>query len=74
MTLTVYLSLGEQDPRFDGHRARKHLERRLAFSATSAAAPKVSEHFDAWAARHDGVIRVKQPAKVLLPPSWYASL
>lgn len=31
MNAALYFSLGEQDPRFDGHVARKHLERRLRY-------------------------------------------
>lgn len=32
MTNRLYASLGEADPRFDGHVARKHLESRLAYT------------------------------------------
>lgn len=75
MTLDVYASLGEQDPRFDGHRARKHLCERLAFEATSlAAAPgAVSAAFADWAERDQGRLRLRRPVQLLQPPRWYVN-
>lgn len=50
MTLPIYAQLGEQDPRFDGNIARKHLERRLGYAAfpLAEAPTAVREAFSRW--------------------------
>ena len=70
MTFQVYTDLGEQDPRFDGHVARVHLVKRLAFSEV-ALQGEVKNRFWGWMARADPYIKLRQPVRVLLPPSWY---
>jgi hypothetical protein len=51
MTMDVYAQLGEQDPRFDGHIARRHLERRLGYRLcdVESAEPSVVNLFRDWA-------------------------
>lgn len=70
MTLEVYASLGEQDPRFDGHRARKHLVRGLAFSEVDPQGA-LGAAFEAWLAEKGDSIRLRRPVRILVPPSWY---
>jgi hypothetical protein len=71
MTLDVYESLGEQDPRFDGHRARKHLTRRLAFREVPLEGA-VEEWFWEWHRAFGDWVGLRRPLRVLLPPDWYA--
>ncbi|MBI5486027.1 MAG: hypothetical protein HY905_01705 [Deltaproteobacteria bacterium] len=71
MTLEVYASLGEQDPRFDGHRARRHLVRHLAFRDATLDTG-AADVFATWLRLMDGRILVRTPARFLLPPAWYS--
>jgi len=71
MTLDVYESLGEQDPRFDGHRARKHLTRRLAFREVPLEGA-VEEWFWEWHRGFGDWVGLRRPLRVLLPPEWYS--
>lgn len=50
MTMDVYAQLGEQDPRFDGHIARRHLERRLGYSLLPIllAEQALKDRFSSW--------------------------
>lgn len=70
MTSAIYFGLGEQDPRFDGHIARVHLERRLRYRATPAASLSgaVARAFERWRARPAETISVPRDAVVLEPP------
>ena len=70
MTSELYLSLGEHDLRFDGHVARKHLERRLRYRVEPIASlsGQLSEAFVRWHARHLDSIIVARDAIVLVPP------
>lgn len=70
MTLQVYALLGEQDPRFDGHVARRHLLKRLAFHETALHGP-MEQRFWGWMASAGPYIHPRQPVRILLPPSWY---
>jgi hypothetical protein len=72
MTSEVYFSLGEQDPRFDGHVARMHLERRLRYRPVSLTdAPReVAGAFEGWVGRHATVIAVDPDPVVLVPPDY----
>lgn len=69
MTSAIYFSLGEQDPRFDGHIARVHLERRLRYraSALSALSDDTAGAFARWRATCSGTIAVSRDAVVLAP-------
>ncbi|MFM1987178.1 MAG: hypothetical protein RJA99_135 [Pseudomonadota bacterium] len=70
MTSAIYFGLGEQDPRFDGHIARVHLERRLRYRATPVASLSgaVARAFERWRARPVETISVPRDAVVLEPP------
>jgi hypothetical protein len=69
MTSEIYFSLGEQDPRFDGHVARVHLERRLRFRAIAVSALPVgmAEAFQRWRTTFSETISVPRDAVVLGP-------
>jgi hypothetical protein len=70
MTIEVYAMLGEDDPRFDGHVARTHLQRVLGYRAVDLADADghLQEAFARW---HDAVrtvLHVRADPVVLLPP------
>lgn len=74
MTLAVYASLGEQDPRFDGNRARRHLANRLAFELISldqGAPAELRAAFEDWRRMHARRITIRGVPGVLQPPKWY---
>jgi hypothetical protein len=71
MTLEVYATLGEKDPRFDGHVARRHLIKRLAFRDMGADDPEIVDAFKAWLRRYASRVSLRPPVRVLLPPPWY---
>ena len=71
MTFSVYASLGEGDPCFDGNVARRHIARRLAFDMVLV--PE-SLYGGAFAARHGARaehIVLRQPVTLLVPPRWH---
>lgn len=69
MTSELYFSLGEQDPRFDGHIARSHLERQLRYRVMHASdlSEEMAEAFRRWAGMRAGTITVTRDAVVLAP-------
>jgi hypothetical protein len=71
MTHAVYTTLGEQDPRFDGHIARKHVTERLAFVEVKPTGA-LAEAFAAWRARLGPRVSVRGAVRVLVPPAWFA--
>ncbi len=71
MTLAIYATLGERDPRFDGHRARKHLTRHLAFEELPVAGSAFASAFERWLERRDGQVAPREPATILTPPRWF---
>jgi hypothetical protein len=73
MTMEVYASLGERDPRFDGHRARRHLARRLAFVDVPLTGALAAE-FENWWHRYRAALSLHTPVRVLLPPPWYGEV
>lgn len=70
MTFALYGALDESDPRFDGHRARKHLMERLAFREVPLAG-ELQRRFHGWLALVQNAVAVRPPVRLLLPPSWY---
>lgn len=72
MTIGVYEGLGEKDPRFDGHRARTHLVKNLAFESITIAGSSHEPAFRRWAARHAAWVQLREPVGLLLPPPWFA--
>ena len=84
MTMDLYVSLDESEPRFDGNRAQKHLTKRLGMipvnsNATSPGEPlmvaedqRMSVLFEYWHAQHRAAIQIDQRGPVILrPPLWY---
>jgi hypothetical protein len=70
MTLQVYASLGEQDPRFDGNRARRHLADRLGFREVqeSHGLGPLASRWDEWVRRLGKRLSLRRPLRWLLPP------
>jgi hypothetical protein len=84
MTMDLYVSLDESEPRFDGNRAQKHLTKRLGMisvtaNATSPDEPmmvaedhRMSVLFEYWHSQHRAAIQIDQRGPVILrPPLWY---
>lgn len=70
MTLEIYADLGEQDARFDGHIARKHLIERLGFKEVPMTGA-LERRFAGWMATLGGALTLRAPVRALLPPDWY---
>jgi hypothetical protein len=84
MTLELYVSLDESEPRFDGNRAQQHLTKKLGMVAVALDETPVEESlmvaedrrlsvlFHYWLARHKDAIQVDSKGPVILrPPVWY---
>lgn len=71
MTFSVYASLGEGDPRFDGNIARRHLSRRLAFETVLLRESQHSRAFAGWHEARAEHISLRQPVTLLVPPRWH---
>lgn len=73
MTTALYVTLDGMDGRFDGHKARLHLTRRLAFVEHPAPhAPELAAPFARWMDAHQERITVHRDGPVfLLPPAWW---
>jgi hypothetical protein len=70
MGMALYAELDESEPRFDGYRARQHLERGLQMVRE----PLHDRHplrraFNAWSARHADVLGIRGTPEVLLLPA-----
>lgn len=73
MSIGTYATLDESEPRFDGHRARSHLERRLGMALVPAGqALELDAAFAKWrnAAREAITVHPRGPA-FLVPPAWF---
>ncbi len=73
MTIEVYASLDEGDPRFDGNRAWRHLCDHLGMSlADETQCADISRHFEVWlnGVREAIQLNGKGP-KFLIPPRWF---
>jgi len=72
MTMELYASLDEEDPRFDGHRAWRHLHDNLGMTLRPVAStPELSISFDKWLGGLGDAIQVdNRGALVLSPPEW----
>jgi hypothetical protein len=70
MTMDLYASLGEGDPRFDGHVARTHLASRLGYRAMalSSAPVQVATAFEQWHAEWADAVTTRRPTTILFPP------
>ena len=69
MTMAIYASLGEQDPRFDGHIARRHLQANVGYDevALDEADPDVQRTFVAWHAPLAALVPLRRPVRLLVP-------
>ena len=72
MTMDLYASLGEGDPRFDGHVARTHLASRLSYLAValSIAPDPVATAFQRWQAEWVDAVTTRRPTTILFPPDY----
>lgn len=70
MTMEIYAQLGEQDPRFDGHVARTHLQNRLAYDLVPLrkASAKIQGRFQSWVAPSKEAVSVNADPQLLMPP------
>jgi hypothetical protein len=74
MTMGLYVSLDESEPRFDGHRAQTHLVKNLGMNIlTVEEAPEVNSVFQAWVKTHSNAIAVdRRGPKFLVVPEWFS--
>jgi hypothetical protein len=75
MTMSLYATLDGVDSRFDGNRARVHLEENLAFAPRrwdQHTDPALKESFARWRSNHRDTVVVHQDRPVILvPPPWF---
>jgi len=71
MKMSVYATLEEGDPRFDGHLARVHLQQRLGYRLVrlEGADQDLQQAFRGWHRSVANLISLRAPIGVLLPPS-----
>jgi hypothetical protein len=74
MTVACYLNPDGAEPHFDGHRARVHLTRHLAFvEQPLPALPSLQSAFERWYDAHEDVISLHPRGPILLvPPLWFS--
>jgi hypothetical protein len=72
MTMELYASLDEGDPRFDGNRARRHLRDHLGMTLQPLLGnPELSVLFEVWLQGVGEAVQVDgRGAQVLCPPKW----
>jgi hypothetical protein len=70
MTLDIYALLGEGDPRFDGHVARRHLQVNLGYRLVGLAdaPPGIASAFETWHSRAAAAVPLRGRPAVLFPP------
>jgi hypothetical protein len=71
MTHAVYATLGERDPRFDGHVAWRHLVGRLAFDRRPLEGHAAAEAFGRWREALGARMPTRAPTWLLTPPAWW---
>ena len=73
MTMELYASLNEEDPRFDGNRAWRHLHDNLGMSLRPMTdSPEISTRFQTWLSSvADAVQLDSRGPQVLCPPEWF---
>ena len=74
MSMPLYISLDESEPKFDGNLAQSHLQRQLNMRLTTPdESPHISQAFAAWQATQVNHIRVHPSGSTfLIAPSWFA--
>jgi hypothetical protein len=70
MTMSIYSSLGESDPRFDGHIAWKHLHRVLGYDdvGLERSSETLQAKFEKWQRQVEALVAVRSPVTLLTPP------
>lgn len=73
MSMQLYTSLDESEPRFDGNRAQRHLRKNLGMTvATPDESPEIEKHFDKWISAIAAFVTVHpRGPKFLIPPVWF---
>lgn len=73
MTMTLYVTLDESEPRFDGNRAQTHLCKNLGMNIVEPSdAPVIGNHFETWLTQNSAFIRVHpRGPRFLVPPDWF---
>ncbi len=74
MTLPLYTSLDESEPKFDGNLAQTHLQRQLSMRCTTAEESRLSlKQFRKWQDLNTDHIRIHPNGPLfLVAPSWFA--
>jgi hypothetical protein len=73
MTMKLYTSLDETEPRFDGNRAQIHLQKNLGMKLVRPdASTEITNRFDKWLSANSEFIAAhpRGPA-FLVPPDWF---
>ena len=73
MTMSLYVTLDESEPRFDGNRAQTHLARNLGMEILDPDnAPSIHRYFQDWLEQNSAFIRVHpRGPRFLAPPTWF---
>jgi len=73
MTMEVYASLDEDDPRFDGNRAWHHLRDQLGMTLHPVLGnPELTKLFEVWLEGVGDAVQLDgRGAQVLCPPKWF---
>jgi hypothetical protein len=74
MSMSLYTSLDESEPKFDGNLAQTHLQCQLNMRLTTPEeSPAIAEAFTAWQATQVSHIRIRPTGpNFLVRPSWFA--
>lgn len=84
MTMELYVSLDESEPKFDGNRAQQHLSRKLGMTPVQLTEQATQDSllvaedrrldllFRYWHAKHTDSIQLDPQGPIILrPPTWY---
>lgn len=74
MTVDQYVTFDERESRFDGHVARKHLEKHLAMKRISLDTDStIEQQFEHWLKKYSDAITLHPRGPIfLVPPTWFA--
>lgn len=73
MSMPLYTSLDESEPKFDGNLAQSHLQRQLNMRLTTPdESPQISQAFNTWQSTQINHVRVHPRGPLfLVAPSWF---
>ena len=73
MTIKLYTSLDESEPRFDGNRAQVHLRKNMGMKVvTPDEALDINRYFKKWLAANSAFVTLdRRGPKFLIPPDWF---